>query len=315
MLFVLPFQKRRRFGFDILEWLTQPENNYGQGLISKAWDSHNWFDKNLADVLSRLPNYDLTVLINMPDRAFGAVNPLSSLNRFESADQSFFTKLQPSFEKLHDAKRTSRSISKIRRRDERLEELGKLETQIITTGPFFISALIETLEHKSVQLAELGVHGFDTKNLNAFFGNLGGTTNEQITNLHIFRLRQSDRTVSALVGASYANTFWLIILSMSPDGPLQFSPGDYILRKSIAWACENNLQFYDFGLGQSHYKEIWADSEIQLYNYFAAKTLKGLPLAAMFMFYNAAKRVTKNTPVLKSLFFQLRKWWAGKTSS
>ena len=182
-------------------------------------------------------------------------------------------------------------------------------------GPFFISALTETLEHKSVQLAELGVLGFDTKNLNAFFGNLGGTTNEQITNLHIFRLRQSDRTVSALVGASYANTFWLIILSMSPDGPLQFSPGDYILRKSIAWACENNLQFYDFGMGQSHYKEIWADHEIQLYNYFAAKTLKGLPLAAMFMFYNAAKRVTKNTPVLKSLFFQLRKWWAGKTAS
>ena len=313
--FILPLQIRRRFGFAVLEWLTQPENNYGQGLFSNSLDAkhwENWFNKNLDAVLSCIPSYDLATLINMPDRVFGAVNPLSKLNRFISADQSFMTRLQPNFEKLQNAKRSTRSISKMRRRDERLAELGSLDVQILTGGQMALASLSEALEHKELQLAELGVHRFATQDLNAFFGGLVDNADDHAAALHIFRLQQSGKTISALVGASYGGTFWLMILSMSQDGPLQFSPGDYILRRSMAWACENNLQFYDFGMGQSHYKEIWADQEIQLYNYFAAKTLKGLPLATLFMFYNVAKRFIKNTPAFKSFFFQFRKWLWGK---
>ncbi len=314
-LFILPLQIRKRFGFAVLEWLTQPENNYGQGLFCNSFDEKDWqiwFDKNMVAVLARVPNYDLATLINMPDRVLGRVNPLSTLNTFVSADQSFLTRLQPNFEKLQEAKRTSRSISKIRRRDERLAELGHLEVQISTRGQIALTSLKEALQHKEFQLAELGVHQFATQDLNTFFGDLVEKADEPNAALHIFRLQQSGKTISALVGASYAGTFWLMILSMSRDGPLQFSPGDYILRRSMAWACENNLQYYDFGMGQSQYKEIWADEEVQLYNYFAAKTLKGLPLAALFMFYNVAKRLIKKTPFLKSVFFQLRKWLRGK---
>lgn len=314
-LFILPLQIRKRFGFAVLEWLTQPENNYGQGLFCNSFDEKDWqiwFDKNMVAVLARVPNYDLATLINMPDRVLGRVNPLATLNTFVSADQSFLTRLQPNFEKLQEAKRTSRSISKIRRRDERLAELGHLEVQISTRGQIALTSLKEALQHKEFQLAELGVHQFATQDLNTFFGDLVEKADEPNAALHIFRLQQSGKTISALVGASYAGTFWLMILSMSRDGPLQFSPGDYILRRSMAWACENNLQYYDFGMGQSQYKEIWADEEVQLYNYFAAKTLKGLPLAALFMFYNVAKRLIKKTPFLKSVFFQLRKWLRGK---
>ena len=314
-LFLLPLQIRKRFGFAVLEWLTQPENNYGMGLFSKSLEAvewQNWLNQNLDSVLAHVPHYDLATLINMPDRVFGMVNPLSNLNRFVSADQSFMTHLRPDFEKLQEEKRTSRSISKIRRRDERLAELGHLDVQILTHGRIALTSLKEALEHKELQLAGLGVHGFATRDLGAFFGGLIDNANEQDAALHVFRLQQSGKTISSLVGTSYSGTFWLMILSMSQDGPLQFSPGDYILRKSIAWSCENNLQYYDFGTGQSHYKEIWADQEIQLYNYFAAKTLKGLPLAAAFMFYNLAKRLIKNTPALKSFFFQLRKWVRGK---
>jgi CelD/BcsL family acetyltransferase involved in cellulose biosynthesis len=317
-LFVLPLQLRKRFGFTVLEWLTQPENNYGQGLFCKsreAKDWENWFNKNLVAVLALVPSYDIATLINMPDCVFDAVSPLSSLNRFVSADQSFMTRLQPSFEKLQEAKRSSRSISKIRRRDERLAELGSLNIQILSRGQFALSSLKEALEHKAFQLGELGVHGFATRDLDAFFGGLIEGAEERKAALHVFRLQQSGKTISSLVGASYAGTFWLMILSMSQDGPLQFSPGDYILRKSIAWACENNLQYYDFGMGQSQYKEIWADHEIQLHNYFAAKTLKGLPLAALFMFYNSGKRLIKNTPALKSFFFQVRKLLRGKKAA
>ena len=311
--FILPLQMRMRFGLRVLEWLSQPENNYGFGLfnIHLQQKSHDWLRNNLAKVLAVLPAYDVAALANMPMSLFDTSNPLTSLNRFASADQSFFTKLQPDFDALHEAKRTSRSISKIRRRDERLLELGELKLEIANIHSATTVALQEIIKHKSAQLAELGVRNFPTEKITAFFDTIL-KNNSPSTSLHVFQLKQSGQTISGLVGARFADTFWLMILAMAPGGPTQFSPGDYVLRKSIAWACENNLKFYDFGVGYSNYKEHWADTELQLYNYYAAKSFKGLPLAASFMFYNAAKRLIKNTPALKSFFFQLRKWLRGK---
>jgi CelD/BcsL family acetyltransferase involved in cellulose biosynthesis len=312
--FILPLQIRKRFGLKVLEWLCQPENNYGIGIFNitpPQQDSHDWLSKNLSKLLAVFPSYDVAALENMPLRLLEKPNPLSSLNRFASADQSFFTKLLPRYDALHEAKRTSKSISKIRRRDERLSELGQLQLEISNLHSDTAVAVQEIIQHKSAQLAELGVRNFPADNITAFFGNIL-KNNSPSASLHVFRLRQSGQTISGLIGARFADTFWLMILTMAPNGPTQFSPGDYVLRKSIAWACENDLKFYDFGVGYSNYKEHWADTELQLYSYYAAKTLKGLPLAALLMFSNSTKRLIKNTPALKAFFFQLRKSLRGK---
>jgi CelD/BcsL family acetyltransferase involved in cellulose biosynthesis len=312
--FILPMQIRRQFGFKILEWLCQPENNYGFGIFNLQNPIQNyadWLNDNFATILAILPTYDVAALENMPINLLGKSNPLAAINRFVSADQSFFTKLQPNFDALHESKRTARSISKIRRRDERLAELGELNLEISNVHSEATVAVQEIIKHKSSQLAELGARNFPTEDITAFFDTIL-SRNSYTTSLHVFRLKQSGKTISGLIGARFADAFWLMILTMAPGGPTQFSPGDYVLRKSIAWACENNLKFYDFGVGYSNYKEHWADTELQLYNHYAAKNLKGLPLAAMFMFFNAVKRFVKNTPALKSFFFQLRKWLHGK---
>ena len=193
----------------------------------------------------------------------------------------------------------------------RLAELGPVEIEIVSTGAEAV-AVAESLNHKSLQLAEMGVHSFTEQDLRNFFSLLMDKKNGKHSSLHLFRLLQSGKTISSLIGAAYGKTFWLMILSMSPDAPRQFSPGDYILRRSIAWACENNLEFYDFSNGHSVYKEIWADEEVNLFDYFAAKTLRGLPLAAFFVFYFTAKRGIKNTALLKSFFFHIRKLLRGK---
>lgn len=315
--FILPMQIRMRFGLRVLEWLCQPENNYGFGIFNihnPQQDYHAWLGNNIAKLLAALPNYDLAALENMPMHLLDKANPLTTLSRFVSADQSFFTKLQPDYDALHETKRTSKSISKIRRRDERLHELGALELEISNIYSDTPVALQKIIQHKSAQLAELGVRNFPAKNITAFFDTIL-KNNSPTASLHVFRLLQSGQTISGLIGARYAGTFWLMILTMAPGGPTQFSPGDYVLRKSIEWACDNGLKFYDFGVGYSNYKEHWADAELQLYNYYAAKTLKGLPLAALFMFYNVGKRLIKNTPFLKIVFFQLRKWLRGKKAA
>jgi CelD/BcsL family acetyltransferase involved in cellulose biosynthesis len=312
--FILPLQIRKRFGVKVLEWLCQPENNYGVGIFNTQnpkLNCHEWLADNLTSILALLPDYDVASLENMPMNLLEKPNPLNAINRFASADQSFFTKLQPDFDALHEAKRTSKSIGKIRRRDERLLELGELKLEISNEYPEATVALQEIMQYKSAQLAELGVVNFPTESLTAFFNTIL-KNNSAAASLHVFELKQSGKTLSGLIGARFADTFWLMILTMAPNGPTQFSPGDYVLRKSIAWACENNLKFYDFGVGYSNYKEHWADTELQLYNYYAAKTYTGLPFAASLIFLNFTKRLIKNTPALKSFFFQSRKWLRGE---
>jgi CelD/BcsL family acetyltransferase involved in cellulose biosynthesis len=314
--FIIPLQIKVRFGLKVLEWLCQPENNYGFGLFNiqnSQQNSQEWLSSNWPEILAALPAYDVAALENMPMSLLGKPNALNSINRFASADQSFFAKLAPDFEALHEAKRTSKSISKIRRRDERLLELGELELKISNVHADATAALKEIIYDKSAQLGELGVRSFSAQNITNFFDAIL-KNNTPSACLHVFQLKQSGKTISGLIGARFANTFWLMILTMAPGSPTQFSPGDYVLRKSIAWACENGLKFYDFGVGYSNYKEHWADSELQLYNYYAAKTFKGLPLAAIYMSSNFAKRLIKNTPALKSLFFQLRRRVRGKHS-
>jgi CelD/BcsL family acetyltransferase involved in cellulose biosynthesis len=315
--FILPMQIRRRFGLKVLEWLCQPENNYGVGLFridNPQQDLTAWMANNFTKLLKVLPAYDVAALENMPMSLLERPNPLNSINRFASADQSFFARLQPNFEALHEAKRTSKSISKIRRRDERLLELAELTFEISNGHAETATAMQQIIKHKSAQLAEFGVRNFPAENITRFFDTILKNSSDHAA-LHVFSLKQSGQTISGLIGARFAETFWLMILAMDPRGPTQFSPGDYVLRKSIAWACENGLKNYDFGVGYSNYKEHWADTELQLYSYYAARTLRGLPLAALFLFYNSTKRLVKNTHFLKTFFFKLRKALRGKKAA
>ena len=307
--FLLPFQIRRRFGLDVLEWLTQPENNYGHGIFNHSISDRewcDWFKKNIYQILTLLPRFDVIAFGNMPNFLFGYQNPLATLNRFKSANHSFVTKLASDFDSLQESKRSLRSISKMRRRDERLAEAGELTIEVSSFGAVAANAIAQSLANKSSQLEEIGVRDFPTESLSAFFSALVAKESQNLQGLYVFRLAQAGKTISSLIGGIYSKTFWLMILSMPADAPRQFSPGDYILRKSIAWSCEHGLTHYDFSNGHSNYKELWADNEVELFDYFAAKTFKGLPLAAILLAAATLKRIIKNQPQLKSFFFSAR---------
>ncbi len=105
--FLLPFQIRKRYGLNILEWLCQPENNYGHGIFTQSSEALNWqdwFTENLPHVLAQLPPYDVAALCNLPETVFDRPSPLSAMHRFASANQSFVTHLESNFETLFQKK-------------------------------------------------------------------------------------------------------------------------------------------------------------------------------------------------------------------
>jgi CelD/BcsL family acetyltransferase involved in cellulose biosynthesis len=307
-VFILPFQVRRKFGLRVLEWLTQSDNNYGLGLFDKRHEHSEWFDRNFSTLLRSLPKYDVLNLKNMPREWNSTANPLSTLFRFEAANHSYLVSLRAHFHDLHASKRSAKSISKIRRRDERLSELGTLSFDIEKPGINSKDSLLEILEHKNLQLAQQGIGEIFDPDSQKFLSVLAQQ------NLHIFKLHLDGKLICGLVGAEHNSCFWLMITALAPDAPLQFSPGDMLLRKTIEYCCDAGLKQFDFARGTDDYKLLWSDKDIVLYNVIAANTLRGFTYAAALLAFNSAKRTIKRSDRLRAVFYDLRKFLRGRPS-
>jgi CelD/BcsL family acetyltransferase involved in cellulose biosynthesis len=312
VVFILPLQMRNKFGSRLLEWLTQPENNYGCGIYTDKIAGSDWFDRNFLQLLAILPQHDILNLQNMPGGILDKANPLAGINRLRAANCSYVTALQTDFDALHHSKRTPKSISKIRRRDERLHELGKIDFELEPPGQAAQRRLVEVFNDKSQQLSELGIHGVFGPEERAFMLALETEKIAGVPCLQVYRLALDGKTLSTLVGGVSHSHFWLMVTALSPGAPRQFSPGDMLLRKTIELSCRDSISTFDFSNGEVGYKVMWADQEVLLYNHFASRTLRGLPLAAALMAYHAIKRTIKNQPLLRDSFNIARRILKGR---
>ena len=311
--FILPFQIHRRFGVRHLEWLTQPDANYGYGIFARDFTAPAWFDDHLEKMLALLPHHDVRNLQNMPETFGGFENPLRCLLRSRAANQSYVTAIDEKFETLHARKRTAKSRSKIRRRDERLTELGTVAFEIGDTCEKASAWLSESFGHKNLQLKERGIRTAFVAPTSVFLDIFSRQDVDPHSLLKVFRLSIDGETVSSLVGGIFKNQFCLMILSLAPTAPKPFSPGDYLLRKVIAWACAQGLESFDFSNGDAGYKRQWADDIVALYHCFQAASWRGAGPALALTGFQTAKRHIKNNERLFHLFNQLRQVLKGSS--
>jgi CelD/BcsL family acetyltransferase involved in cellulose biosynthesis len=298
LTFILPLQIRTRYRFRLLEWLAQAENNYGHGLFDRQFSDETaaaWFNQNLAAILNAIPAYDVVNLQNTPLGRLGLPDIFGQASKSTAANSSYVTQLMANYEKLLQSKRSAKSISKIRRRDERILELGNVEFCVEPTGTKTSAALVEAFLHKKKQLSQMGIS-------DAF----GIPQQKFLLRLANNKLTQSNHTISSIIGAEFNNRFWLMITSLSSDAPRPLSPGDMLLRKTIAWCCAQNLEAFDFSNGEIGYKTLWADETVVLYNYIAARNLRGLPVAGLLRFYHCLKRTIKASDFWRTKFNAMR---------
>lgn len=306
--FVLPFQLRKTFGITVLEWIGHGDFTYGGGIYSDALMDGSWFTQNGASVLATLHQAGVHNLHNMPGNIFGNANPIEFLHLSMAANPSFQTTLRSDFQSLYRQMRSARSINSIQRRDKRLEALGQLQFEHVTNLVDAEKALDEGLHHKAQQLRQAGIGAVFTQNDVQFY------KAALKSHLHVYRLRLDGHTLSTILGTLYKGRFTLLIPSLATSAAQVHSPGDYLLRKSIALCCSDNIQVYDFGEGEQPYKLAWADRRIDLYNSISTKTFIGLPLALMLRLRQSFKRRIKTSPFMRENLYRARRIIFGKKS-
>ncbi len=302
--FVLPFQIRKVMGVRVLEWLAQRDCSYGAGLTALDADPQ-WFTAHFQDLLKLLPGFDVVNLQNCPDTIAGQVNPLKSINLVKAANRSFGLNLEPDYAALHARKRSAKSISKIRRRDARLEEMG---ARFYECSPDDLpERLAELYNLKDQQLAKLGISPVFDLQRRQFYDLLA-----QNGKLRLFGLTLKGSTMCLVLGAVHNNVFHLMMTALSETAPLPLSPGDMLLRNVIEWCCTARIPYFDFSPGEADYKLLWAEQETQLFHLIAAFTLAGIPITTYLRAEQSAKRMIKTTPALWTAFQRLRRILRGQ---
>jgi CelD/BcsL family acetyltransferase involved in cellulose biosynthesis len=97
------------------------------------------------------------------------------------------------------------------------------------------------------------------------------------------------------------------VLCSLAEGELQRqSPGALLLRHQIKDACTKGLALYDFGAGEAHHKDQWADVVQPLFDSLIAFKPQGLSLTLPLAALLRLKRAIKSSPRLWPLAQKLR---------
>ena len=78
------------------------------------------------------------------------------------------------------------------------------------------------------------------------------------------------------------------------------------LNKIIKWAAENNIDVFDFTIGDERYKLSWSDNSIDLHDHLSANSLLGLIFVAPHLVQRKMKRFIKQTPALWEMYRKAR---------
>jgi CelD/BcsL family acetyltransferase involved in cellulose biosynthesis len=308
--FILPLQIRRKMGAKTLEWLAQPESSYGIGLYEKSFQQQHgphWFGQYLPRILELLPQFDVLNLQNMPLAYESFANPLTQLRLFEGANCTYVTNLISDYDTLLQSKRGPSSLKSMRKRDRRLDELGEVQFRQESVKSENLQLILKSKEQ---QLASQGIFNVFDAPMPDF---LLAASQSNTAQFIIFDLLLDGKILSSMFTAVHRECFYPLIITLNEAGPLQVSPGDILLRHSIKWACENGIKKVDFSMGSASFKQIWADETVVLYNHFAARSLRGLPLAISLMCFNQVKRLIKKSTFAKDQFSKIRQKLFGKS--
>ncbi|MHC5653841.1 GNAT family N-acetyltransferase [Stappia sp. ICDLI1TA098] len=309
--FLLPLSYRRRAGglATVGRFLGDFHGNQNSGLWRRDILA-GIHAKSLHKALIRVGaenGVDLFDLKYVPATLDARIHPLVDNKAVESLNAVHAFPLQPDFDTLYKARRSSSARKKLRTKERKLAEAGPLtfrRADDLETALAFLDTLIA---QRGVRQASQGIPNvFDVPDMRAFLREqLKRSLEAGDDRFMIYALEcGSEVRATYLCGMQY-DRFHAYTNSIDEDAAA-CSPGDLLLNHVIADACALGATCFDFGLGAERYKTAWADKEVLL-DVDVPVTLRGRIMLAAIRQVRSAKRRIRNTPALWQRVRQLRK--------
>ncbi len=311
---VLPLCVVPRRGVRRLCWLGFDLCDYNAPLIARDFSQRVAPDRFLAvwrDILRRLQadpslRFDWIELEKMPQTIAGQVNPFTHLDVTRNASGAHLTRLGDDWEKFYNAKRSSATRRHDRTKRRHMSAYGEIR---YVNAPDRDDArkTVETLmEQKRRAFARKGIADiFVRPGQREFYLDLAA--NPKMRELvHISRVEIGTTCAAANLGVVFGDCYYHLLASYD-DGELShYGPGALHLRELMAHAIKLKLKRFDFTIGDEPYKLEWSDTHLELCDYTAVASWRGLAQCWLSNGRRRAKRFIKRTPWARRLACRAR---------
>ncbi|MGD2137722.1 MAG: GNAT family N-acetyltransferase [Gammaproteobacteria bacterium] len=300
-LMLLPLGIQKRAGVACLVWLGGAISDYkcpllagdfsdrpGGGLFARIW----------KEVQERLPRHDAIFLESQPRLIAAQENPFIALKCTPHPSNAHSARLGDDYQRFLRNKRSGKSINTEKRKQKRLEKMGTLRFVIAEGEEQAHSLLAAMIRQKSRSYDELGVPNlFEQAGYSDFFTDM---TENHIDRsfVHLSALTLDGTILATHWGLVYKKRFYHLLPTYERSEHTKYAPGNILLRHLFEWCIDNGIEVYDFTVGDEPYKFLWRDQELELYDYFRARTLRGACYLLPYSLAVFAKRKIKQSPAL-----------------
>ena len=245
-----------------------------------------------ADSTSR---YDAVVFDKMPAKLGHQPNPMLALNVTLNPSGAYETQLPADWEQYYASKRSSSTRRRDRTKLKRLGELGAVKFVNPDTSAELALTFDLLVQQKSKAFARMGVPNLFAPVGHAAFYRELATSPRYRSLVHLSRLDVGSTWAALNLGITFRDCYFHILASYDDGETSRFGPGAAHLRELLRYAIARGSDRFDFTIGDEPYKRDWCDTEQPLYDYAAATTLRGIPVAVMAFGWGRAKRAIKKS--------------------
>jgi CelD/BcsL family acetyltransferase involved in cellulose biosynthesis len=306
-LMLLPLGIERRHGVRMLTFLDGGLSDYNSPVVFPAmrdWagDDVRMVWRGLQDIL---PPFDITILDKMPERVGDLPNPLMLLGTSPLSVSGHATTLSGTWNEFA-AKRLPRRRTN-RRYRRRLEEQGKLTFEIAKTPEQFDAFLDALIRQKTRHHREtLTIAGFDQLGYRDFVTKMTHCPLLAST-VHLSALKLDDAIIAAHWGYVVGRRFYYLIPSYEAGAWRRFAPGHLLTERLLEWSFAQEIEVFDFGIGDEDYKFEHCDMVIALHVMTIPVTFKGVAYSVALNLTEKLRRKLKKTRVGGMLKWILRR--------
>jgi CelD/BcsL family acetyltransferase involved in cellulose biosynthesis len=265
----------------------------------------------LVKSIGRAAGADVLALSNQPETWNGRPHPFAALGGQPSPSFAYKMALEADSERLIKAQMSQDARHKLRRKLNRLKDMGELRFARAQTPLETRQVLDAFLAQKHARMAAMGLPDpFREPGIEAFLR--AGTSSENAA-IQLFGLWIGERVVATYGAAVDERRFSGMFTSFdAADDVYRWSPGEHMLLWLIEEHCRLGLSTFDLGIGEARYKAQFCDEEERLFDLHIPITAKGHLAKGVMHAAGAAKRRLKQNAHAMGAIIALRKKLARK---
>lgn len=281
-ILILPFVSRECRGFRVLEMPDFGLADYVAPLVADRFRASPRMMRRIwSQVRLLLPPADLVRFVKMPAEIGGIANPLLGLDGVRrSALSAWGVPLGPAETIWNSAIPCEKRRRDLDARWRKFNKRGKVTFET-ATDPGMIDLFFDELcRQRAERFGPLGFpNALDHAEVRAFYRALLDARSGPAPAV-VQALRVDGTIVAAGYGVIGNGAYHMIFPTFQAEGWRNYSPGLHLFRKSMQWAAEQGLTYYDFTVGAESFKRDFGACERQLWERYEALSMRGLGAVA-----------------------------------